>query len=55
MTQENQVQTIIPNDFYMMMQMLKSLLNADKITREVADLTAFSLAKECQLEPIYLW
>ncbi|WP_317854596.1 hypothetical protein [Chakrabartyella piscis] len=55
MTQENEVQTIISNDFYIMMQMLKSLLNAKKITREVADLTALSLAKECQLEPIYIW
>ncbi len=43
------------SDFYLMMQMLKSLLNAKQISREVADMTALSLAKQCQTTPIYLW
>ncbi|WP_409969092.1 hypothetical protein RFF05_03825 [Bengtsoniella intestinalis] len=55
MDANSQVQTIVPSDFYLMMQMLKSLLNAQKISREVADMTALNLARQCQTSPIYLW
>ncbi len=48
-------QTITLNDLAVMTQMLKTLLDAGKITKAVANETAVQLATKNELSPIYLW
>lgn len=43
------------NDLAVMMQMLKALLVAGKITKEIANETAVQLSVKYELSPIYLW
>ncbi|MFI3326644.1 MAG: hypothetical protein R3Y35_10810 [Clostridia bacterium] len=43
------------NKFYVMMQLLKLLVRADEIEKDIADKTALNLAKKYGENPIYLW
>jgi hypothetical protein len=55
MTKTAAMEHINQNQFSLLMEMLKTLLDAGKISREEADSTAQRIASEYELIPIYLW
>ncbi len=44
-----------PLQFSLILEMMKTLLDAGKISREEADITAQRIASEYELTPIFLW
>lgn len=55
MTRTAAMECITQNQFSLLVEMLKTLLDAGKISRKEADITAQRIASEYELSPIYLW
>lgn len=49
------LERIDQNQFSVVLEMLKTLLDRGAITRQEADRTARRIASENELSPIYLW
>lgn len=49
------LENINQNNFAMLLEMLRSLLEQGLIDRTTADITAQRIASENELSPIYLW
>lgn len=50
-----ELENLTSNQFSQIIEMVKSLLNAGKISREEADISIQRIASEYELSPIYLW
>lgn len=49
------LENLTSNQFSQILEMMKVLLNAGKISREEADISTQRIASEYGLQPIYLW
>jgi len=49
------LENLAPNQFTQILEMMKFLLDAGKISREEADISTQRIASEYGLQPIYLW